>query len=297
MKSTALIVTFNRLDKLKKTVAETLKVDFTTVLIVNNGSSDGTQAWLESITDRRVIVLNLLVNSGGAGGFKAGSQYIRDTIDTDWVFFYDDDAFPASDILNKFIALEKKECQVFTGLVKDLHGRPCAMNLPFRKVPTSLADTLCYIRNPQSFVPAIDESVMVETVSFVGMIINSKILQKNIDHIHDELFIYFDDLYFGYALTLDGESICYSPELIFYHDVSIQGKVISPEWKVYYLCRNLILARKIFPKVKVFSNFSILIRLCKYLSILPWQRRKSSYLCFMYRGIVHGIRGISGKQH
>ncbi|MBU8944554.1 glycosyltransferase [Klebsiella quasipneumoniae] len=297
MKCTALIVTFNRLDKLKKTVAETLQLDFTTVLIVNNGSADGTQAWLESITDRRVVVLNLLVNSGGAGGFKAGSQYICETIDTDWIFFYDDDAFPASNILNKFIALDKKECHVFTGLVKDLHGHPCVMNIPFRKIPSSLADTLRYIRNPQRFTPVIDESVMVETVSFVGMIISSRVLREHIYHIHDELFIYFDDLYFGYALTLDGESICYSPDLIFYHDVSIQGKIISPEWKVYYLCRNLILARKIFSKVKVFSNFSILIRLCKYLSILPWQRRKWSYLCFMCRGIAHGIRGISGKQH
>ncbi|ROS24482.1 glycosyltransferase [Raoultella terrigena] len=297
MKCTALIVTFNRLDKLKKTVAETLKLDFSTVMIVNNGSTDGTPTWLESITDSRVVVLNLPVNSGGAGGFKAGSQHICDAIDTDWVFFYDDDAFPASDILEKFFALEKKECQVFTGLVKDLHGHPCAMNLPFRKVPSSFADTLRYIRTPQRFVPTIDESVMVETVSFVGMIISSTVLQEHIDHIHDELFIYFDDLYFGYALTLDGQKILYSPELIFYHDVSIQGKIISPEWKVYYLCRNLILARKLFQEVKVFSNFSILIRLCKYLSILPWQRRKSSYLCFMYRGIVHGIRGISGKQH
>lgn len=68
MKYTALIVTFNRLGKLKKTVEETLKLEFTNIVIVNNGSTDGTQAWLSSIVDTRVIVLTLTENTGGAGG-------------------------------------------------------------------------------------------------------------------------------------------------------------------------------------------------------------------------------------
>ncbi|WP_117045272.1 glycosyltransferase, partial [Klebsiella pneumoniae] len=62
MKYTALIVTFNRLGKLKKTVEETLKLEFTNIVIVNNGSTDGTQAWLSSIVDTRVIVLTLTEN-------------------------------------------------------------------------------------------------------------------------------------------------------------------------------------------------------------------------------------------
>ena len=80
MKYTALIVTFNRLGKLKKTVEETLKLEFTNIVIVNNGSTDGTQAWLSSIVDTRVIVLTLTENTGGAGGFKTGSQYILSLI-------------------------------------------------------------------------------------------------------------------------------------------------------------------------------------------------------------------------
>ncbi|HDC4384674.1 TPA: glycosyltransferase, partial [Enterobacter cloacae] len=142
MKHTALIVTFNRLEKLKKTVAETVKLHFTSIVIVNNGSTDGTSDWLQTITDPRVIVLNLASNNGGAGGFKAGSQYICSSVDSDWVFFYDDDAYPQSDILDKFATINKEDCRVFTALVKDLQGRTCAMNVPFVKVPTSFSDTL-----------------------------------------------------------------------------------------------------------------------------------------------------------
>ena len=113
MKYTALIVTFNRLGKLKKTVEETLKLEFTNIVIVNNGSTDGTQAWLSSIVDTRVIVLTLTENTGGAGGFKTGSQYICEQLASDWVFFYDDDAYPYPDTLKSFSQLDKRGCRVF----------------------------------------------------------------------------------------------------------------------------------------------------------------------------------------
>ncbi|VTN35485.1 glycosyl transferase [Klebsiella pneumoniae] len=113
MKYTALIVTFNRLGKLKKTVEETLKLEFTNIVIVNNGSTDGTQAWLSSIVDTRVIVLTLAENTGGAGGFKTGSQYICEQLASDWVFFYDDDAYPYPDTLKSFSQLDKRGCRVF----------------------------------------------------------------------------------------------------------------------------------------------------------------------------------------
>ncbi|MBA7934697.1 glycosyltransferase [Klebsiella sp. RHBSTW-00215] len=297
MNCTALIVTYNRLEKLKKTVFETVRLNFSTVVIVNNGSTDGTQTWLDRVTDPRITVLNLPFNTGGAGGFKEGSQFICSHIDTDWIFFYDDDAYPESDILEKFSQLEKDDSRVFAGLVKDLQGKPCAMNMPFSKVPSTLSDTLRYIKNPARFIPSVYRPEIVQTVSFVGMIIAKDLLSNHIDSIHEELFLYFDDLYFGYRLTLSGEKIRYSPELIFSHDVSIQGKSITPEWKVYYLCRNLILAKKIFPRVEVFSSLSILLRLVKYISILPWQHSKWLYLRFLSRGIIHGIKGISGKYH
>ncbi|WP_454778857.1 glycosyltransferase [Klebsiella michiganensis] len=297
MNCSALIVTYNRLEKLKLTIANTVKLNFTAIVVVNNGSTDGTQAWLATLSDPRVIVLNLPSNSGGAGGFKAGSQYLCDNVDSDWVFFYDDDAWPESDALEKFAQLEKANCRVFTALVKDLQGQPCPMNMPFAKVPSSFMDTLRYIRNPAAFLPSVSRPCAVQTVSFVGMIIQQDVLQKRLHSIHDELFLYFDDLYFGYQLTLDGEAIRYSPEVIFTHDVSIQGKCIVPEWKVYYLCRNLILAKRIFPRVAIFSRLSILLRLIKYVSILPWQRNKLLYFKCLRRGIIHGVKGISGKNH
>lgn len=51
MNCSALIVTYNRLEKLKLTIANTVKLNFTAIVVVNNGSTDGTQAWLATLSD------------------------------------------------------------------------------------------------------------------------------------------------------------------------------------------------------------------------------------------------------
>ncbi len=89
------------------------------------------------------------------------------------------------------------------------------MNMPFSRVPTSLGDTVRYLRYPAEFIPAANRSMFVQTVSFVGMVIHRDLLATSLDYIREQLFIYFDDLYFGYQLSLAGEQIMYSPELLF----------------------------------------------------------------------------------
>lgn len=63
MKCTALIVTFNRLEKLKKSVRETVKAGFSSIVIVNNGSSDGTREWLSSLSElaSRYLILKIIL--------------------------------------------------------------------------------------------------------------------------------------------------------------------------------------------------------------------------------------------
>lgn len=120
------------------------------------------------------------------------------------------------------------------------------MNIPFAKVPSSFIDTLRYIKKPAEFLPLISRSTAVQTVSFVGMIIQRDLLRKNIHNIHDELFLYFDDLYFGYQLTLDGEEIRYSPEVVFSHDVSFGGSASFPNGRFITFVEILFWRREFF---------------------------------------------------
>ncbi|MGL4457428.1 MAG: glycosyltransferase, partial [Plesiomonas shigelloides] len=57
MNVVALIVTFNRLEKLRTCLATTLGMEFRNVVVVDNASTDGTGDWLAGIRDERLHCL------------------------------------------------------------------------------------------------------------------------------------------------------------------------------------------------------------------------------------------------
>lgn len=93
------ILTYNRLDLLKTTIckvlAQTLEPD--EVLVVNNGSTDGTGEYLNTRKDLSVIHVD--ENSGPAGGFYEGIKYFAVNTAVDFVWLMDDDFFPSNSCL------------------------------------------------------------------------------------------------------------------------------------------------------------------------------------------------------
>lgn len=120
----SVIVTYDRLNDLKVCVenvkAQTYKnLD---ILVINNGSTDGTTEYLEKQTDLKVINQN---NLGGAGGFYAGMKYMMDN-DYDWLWMMDDDGVPDSNQLETLLAFNKKTGYVFLNALvvdKDDHKK------------------------------------------------------------------------------------------------------------------------------------------------------------------------------
>lgn len=99
--SLVLIVTYNRLSDLKTCVAAVRSQscrDFD-ILVVNNGSTDGTQEWLSEQMD--VITINQ-ENLGGAGGFYTGMKYMYDN-GYEWLVMMDDDGIPDRDEIKNLI--------------------------------------------------------------------------------------------------------------------------------------------------------------------------------------------------
>lgn len=91
MKISAVIVTYNRLADLKKCIeavqSQTIGCD---IIVVNNGSTDGTSDYLKSLSGIELIEQG---NLGGAGGFFSGTKYAYDK-GYDWVWLMDDDGIP-----------------------------------------------------------------------------------------------------------------------------------------------------------------------------------------------------------
>ena len=93
-----IIVTFNRLDKLRATLAAYAVEAVDGLLIVDNASSDGTADWIHRhLVDHPTHwAIHLVENLGGAGGFEAGMRWIDEQgLARGWVVLHDDDAYPA----------------------------------------------------------------------------------------------------------------------------------------------------------------------------------------------------------
>ena len=100
------IVTYNRLNDLKVCIENVKGQTYKNldILVVNNGSTDGTTEYLAAQTDIKVINQN---NLGGAGGFYAGMKYMMDN-GYDWLWMMDDDGVPDSNQLETLLAFNKK---------------------------------------------------------------------------------------------------------------------------------------------------------------------------------------------
>ncbi|MFJ3472251.1 glycosyltransferase family 2 protein [Microbacterium maritypicum] len=197
MSVAAVVVTFNRLEKLKTVLAsvaaQTHPVE--TLFVIDNASTDGTAEYLSDLdVGIPVEVVTMTRNSGGAGGFSEGMRrgYASGA---DHVWIMDDDCYPEPGALAALIA-------GFDGAVAELGGE-----VPFACSVVEFTDgSICEMNNP---VPTWDwgrllvkgqQNVMVTACSFVSVLIPRwAIAEYGLPY--SEYFIWFDDREYTLRLT------------------------------------------------------------------------------------------------
>lgn len=132
MKTIAIVVTYNRLEKLKTCIGalQTYSSE-ADILIVNNASTDGTSEWLASNTPgKQVSVLNLDRNIGGAGGFCEGVRWgVEHGYDRLWLM--DDDCYVHNDTLSQLLEADNLlggNYGWLSSVALWTDGSPCLMN-------------------------------------------------------------------------------------------------------------------------------------------------------------------------
>ena len=130
----AIVVTFNRLEKFRRTVERLLAEPLDQVLVIENGSTDGTREWLRSdeiaLQDPRLLVLEQAENGGGAQGFETGMREARNRFDPDWYLVMDDDARPMPGATQAFRAtLPRPEGAVLAAVATLPRELPAALHL------------------------------------------------------------------------------------------------------------------------------------------------------------------------
>ena len=103
-KAIALIVTYNRQHLLSECITalrnQTRKPD--AILVINNGSTDNTEQWLQSQHD---LIFITQKNTGSSGGFNTGINWAYKQ-GYSWIWCMDDDGYPKEDALEKILEPE-----------------------------------------------------------------------------------------------------------------------------------------------------------------------------------------------
>lgn len=193
----AVVVTFNRLEKLKSVIASIVRQSHpvSTLFIVDNASTDGTAEYLANLNVPVPLqIVTMETNSGGAGGFSEG--LVRGYASgADHVWIMDDDCYPKPDALAALV-------RGFDEAVAEL-----GEDVPFSCSVVEFTDgSICEMNNP---VPTWDwarllvkgqQNVMVAACSFVSVLIPRwAIAEYGLPYA--EYFIWFDDREYTLRLT------------------------------------------------------------------------------------------------
>lgn len=276
MKILISVVTYNRLDLLKKLIESLRNQTFNErdILVVNNDSNDGTSDWLKNQND--LIIINQ-GNTGSSGGQHTAFKYAKDN-DYDILWAMDDDVLPEFDCLEKLLE-DYSEDKVILPLRYGIDGK------------VFFNETKTYnFSNPFSSLweKIIDESdlsqhlIKVDGPTFEGPLIPLKII-KTIGLPDKAFFIFGDDGEFFLRAKKHNYLSYLSTKARLNRQLEAPKSEISFGWKEYYAFRNIIILDVLYGNTAV-RLLRPIFYLIKYLS----KSRSSDNIKTSFKGFIDG---------
>lgn len=235
MKIIAVVVTYNRLELLKRNIGCLRQNQpLSSIVVVNNGSTDGTSGWLSGQQGLTVITQE---NVGGSGGFYTGMQYAYRE-GADWIWCMDDDVFPRPDCLEN--------------LLKQAGRKEVGILAPRRLLDGQIFthDFLAYnLSNPFASMykgrlskMQVTEPVEVCGTAFEGPLIRRDVVER-VGLPNKELFIFCDDTDYCLRSVRAGFKILYVPtalmdKQLFFSNDTWAERNRKKKWKRFYQIRN-----------------------------------------------------------
>lgn len=286
-KTAAIIVTFNRSQKLLKVLDaidnQTMRPDI--ILVVDNASTDDTADLVQQRAqdDQSVRYLRLPENIGGAGGFHAGMKAAYG-MGAHYFWISDDDAYPEPDAIEKLRAAmgSFEENHVWRpsfacSRVEWIDGSLCEMNTPRP------------VWDWPRFVSAKQNWALVDSCSFVSVMIPRWAVSEHGLPIPD-YFIWFDDAEYTRRIARSYPGI-FVPESVVVHDTpdnrGVNFGMINDKslWKFKYGARNETSFRRREGGLISVLAYAYGVRQQMKGGNVPWKSRRE-----IYGSILKGIK-------
>lgn len=296
MKVLAVVVTHNRADLLRRCVthllAQTRRPDG--ILVVNNGSTDGTQAMLEELGVECLTQDNV----GSAGGWHRGIAE-AEARGYEAVWLMDDDGFPDAGALRMLVAAsgENVACASSVVLCED---DPQRFVFPFPKLDAQGLPRL--LGWPRKVAQLDALRAMAEDGNypfahlFNGALVRLSAVAR-VGNVNRDFFIFGDEVDYFFRLRAAGKVISVMDALHYHPDV---GQRPYSAMKVYYYVKNtLILHRRYFNHVWARNLLAVGVVLGRVAS-RNGAKEAASYLFgtqapSMAKAIGRGLQGRIGR--
>lgn len=264
----AVVVTFNRIELLKKVIAglrnQTRKLD--AIIVVNNSSTDGTLEWLEQQNDIFVVTQP---NVGSSGGQYTGAKTAYQQ-GYEWIWQMDDDVVCEPDCLSNLLRYSTQNF-VCSPLRHAFEGGICFncdtmkinMSNPFKSIWVSSFNQDVYDKNIDNHI------IEAEGITLEGPMFHRTIIDR-VGLVDKNFFIFADDTEYCIRLKDAGIKTGILKSAIINRMLPLPADPYEFNWKTYYLIRNLIAIDVLH------GNFAVrLLRPFGYM--LVWLMRSRSF--------------------
>lgn len=290
------VVTYNRLDKLKKTLEayDRLVITPINLIVVDNASDVDTKifldGWKEKSSHFKKFVIHLPYNIGGSGGFYTGIKKATQ-LEPDWIFVGDDDAYPKEDCIEKLTHFIEQNREFVENNVSAICTSVYEAGNISKSHRRRLQKSGLFIRDI-----SIDEKEYrsaqfeLDLFSYVGtamrkdMVLKAGLPEK-------DFFIYYDDTEHSIRIRSEGKIYCI-PEAIMYHDTKQVQAPGMIDWKKYYSIRNKLICYKMHFGKRIYCL--ALIEICKAVIKLGLNRNTKEFKLRIV-SICDGINLKKGK--
>ena len=235
----AVVVTYNRIEELKKNVAALLNQTIVPdrIFIIDNCSTDGTSEYFTNQYDR-VEVVRLSSNTGGSGGFYAGTKIAYER-GFDYIILMDDDGRPGdSETIAELmsVALRSTQSKIM------LNPLVCADQ-------DTLSFNLNKVRNVDAIISKANDKIYMDHINpFNGTLLNRALIQE-IGYPNQSFFIKGDETDYSNRAKKAGAFIATVVSSHYYHPSITHDTVkvmrlfnvindLEVPWKEYYRIRN-----------------------------------------------------------